>query len=160
MKEIHYWSYRVDYNREYDPEKFKIFAKQNTRALLKAARQFNIDLANPIETAVLLRILALLLFGPERKKGRPLNSKKWNRLRLTQLAIDCEKIKKDRPRLSDAKAAVVIKRRYPERYEDTSSEMMRQRLPQARGEIEKHRFEMGVDAEGRVSFPDQDFDEL
>jgi hypothetical protein len=28
VDEIHYWSYRVHENREYDPEKFKIFAKQ------------------------------------------------------------------------------------------------------------------------------------
>jgi hypothetical protein len=107
------------------------FLQSNTRALLKPAQVFDIDLANPIETAVLLRILALLLFGPRRKKGRPLHIKKWTDARLFQLARDCEEVKKDHPKLSYARAAVAIKRRYPERYGDTSSEMMRQRLPKA-----------------------------
>jgi hypothetical protein len=128
---IHYWSVKIHGLREYYPHTIRSLAKKNTPALLNAAKQFDLDLANPIERAVLLRVLADLLFGPRRKKGRPLHSKKWTGTRLSQLARDCEEVKKDRPKLSDAKAAIIIKKRHPERYEDTSSEMMRQRLPEA-----------------------------
>ena len=132
VDDMHYLSHRTYEAREYDPQKFNGFAKQNTLALTKAAQFFGLDLANPVETAILLRLLAYLLFGPKRKKGRPLHSKKWTGRRLFQLALDCEEIKKDRPKLSDAKAANIIKKQHPKRYEDTSSEMMRQRLPEAR----------------------------
>jgi hypothetical protein len=131
VDELLYWSHRISEYREYAPEDLESFAKKITPALLSAERQFNLDLANPMERAVLLRVLADLLFD-RRKRGRPLYSKKWTGYRLYQLARDCEEVKKDRPKLSDARAAAAIKKRYPERYKDTSSEMMRQRLPEAR----------------------------
>jgi hypothetical protein len=49
-----------------------------------------------------------------------------------QLAEDHIEVKKDSPKLSNSKAAGEIKKRNPGRYKDTSAEMMRQMLREAR----------------------------
>src|SRR5262249_19876778 len=101
-------------------------------ALSEAAEYFGLDLAKSAEQALLLHILADIVFG-ERKKGRPRTNKgKWDVARLIQLAIDCNKIKEDSPGISDKKAVGEIKSRYRERYKYATSEMMRQRLGLAR----------------------------
>jgi len=49
-----------------------------------------------------------------------------------RLAADRVEVKRKFPKLSDKKAAAEIKKRHPGRYKDTSAEMMRQMLPEAR----------------------------
>jgi hypothetical protein len=52
---------------------------------------------------------------------------------LLRLAEDRIEVEQEWPKkLSDRKAATEIKKRHPERYKDTSSEMMRQMLREAR----------------------------
>jgi hypothetical protein len=64
-------------------------------ALFEAAEFFGLHLGNPAEEALLLHILADVVFGG-RKKGRPRTNKgKWDAVKLIQLAIDCNKIKED-----------------------------------------------------------------
>src|SRR4029453_13347281 len=61
--------------------------------LSKAADFFGLDLSKSEQRALLLDILADVIFG-EQKKGRPPAKKaKWDRLRLIQLAVDCNKVK-------------------------------------------------------------------
>ena len=132
VDELSYWSSRLYCDRKDAPKDLESFAKKKTTALVEAARFFELDLYSPMDRAILLRVLADILFRPRRKRGRPPNSKKWTATRLSQLACDCEEVKRGRPKLSSARAAGAIKNRYPKRYEHTSSEMIRQRLPQAR----------------------------
>ena len=73
--------------------------------LLKAGEFFGLDLSNQAHLDLLLVILADVVFG-EQKKGRPpAKKRKWDRLKLIQLAVDCNKVKEDMPKISDAKAA-------------------------------------------------------
>jgi len=113
-------------------------AEEETRVLTdhpqleKAATFFGLDLRIPAQRELLLVILADVLFF-ESKKGRPSGQKgKWDRLTLIQLAVDCNKVKEDIPRISDRKAAGLIKDRFRERYKHVSVEMIRQKLKIAR----------------------------
>jgi hypothetical protein len=101
-------------------------------SLNRAAKVFDLDLSVEAQRALLLQILADVLFA-ESKKGRPPARKpKWDVLKLIQLAVDCNKIKEDMPGISDKKAADVIKDRHQSRYKHASPEMIRQHLPMAR----------------------------
>jgi hypothetical protein len=75
VDDILYWHFHIDSDREYDPEKIRSFAKENTPALLRAARQFDLDLADPMERAVLLRVLADLLLVQGAKEAGPCTAK-------------------------------------------------------------------------------------
>jgi hypothetical protein len=100
-------------------------------ALSRAAKQFGFDLRKEEDRRRLLFILADVVFGG--KRGRPQGSKKWVSSRLLRLAEDRIEVEQEWPKkLSDRKAATEIKKRHPERYKDTSSEMMRQMLREAR----------------------------
>jgi hypothetical protein len=100
--------------------------------LSKAADFFGLDLSKSEQRALLLDILADVIFG-EQKKGRPPAKKaKWDRLRLIQLAVDCNKVKAETPGISDKKAASIIKHNFSNRYKHASAEMIRQYLADAR----------------------------
>jgi hypothetical protein len=100
--------------------------------LSKAADFFGLDLSKSEQKALLLEILADVVFGEE-KKGRPRTQKrKWDRLTLIQLAVDCNKVKAETPGISDKKAAGLIKDQFPVRYKHASAEMIRQYLADAR----------------------------
>ena len=105
--------------------------------LLNALEFFSLDLSNQAHLDLLLVILADVVFG-EQKKGRPPDKKrKWDTLKLIQLAVDCNKVKGDMPKISDAKAAQLIKDRYRSRYKHASGEMIRQYLYDARRWLEQ-----------------------
>lgn len=107
-----------------------------TQALTRAVKFLGLDVSDPANRDLLLFILADVVFG-ERNKGRPLAKKrKWDRLTLIQLAVDCNKVKEDMPRISDKRAAHIIKDRYLGRYKHASGEMIRQYLPDARRWLE------------------------
>ena len=101
-------------------------------SLNRAAEIFDLDLSVDAQRALLLQILADVLFA-ESKKGRPPAKKaKWDRLRLIQLAVDCNKVKAETPGISDKKAASMIKHNFSNRYKHASAEMIRQYLADAR----------------------------
>lgn len=104
-------------------------------ALLRAAKYFGLD---PIRDAdLLLRVLADVLFG---KAGRPKGSKKWDSSKLLQLAHHHLEVKWHSPKLSDKRAMVEVKRRYPEHYRHDTEEMMRQMLQAARNQHDEWKF--------------------
>jgi hypothetical protein len=104
--------------------------------LSKAADFFGLDLSKSEQRALLLDILADVIFG-EQKKGRPPTKKrKWDALTLIQLAVDCNKVKAEAPGISDKKAAGIIKDHFPRRYKHASPEMIRQYLMGARSLLE------------------------
>jgi hypothetical protein len=118
------------------------------RALSRAAEFFGLHLGKPAQEALLLHILADVVFG-EHKKGRLRTNKgKWDAVTLIQLAVDCNKIKEERPGISDKKAMGVIKNRYRDRYKYATVEMMRQRLGSARRWLEN---ENRVRADGGIT---------
>jgi hypothetical protein len=105
-------------------------------SLNRAAEFFGLDLSVEAQRALLLQILADVIFA-ESKKGRPPAKKaKWDRLTLIQLAVDCNKVKTETPGISDKKAASIIKRDFSSRYKHASAEMIRQYLADARSCLE------------------------
>jgi len=105
--------------------------QRSIEALSRAEKHFGLDSKHDQDRLRLLYILADIVFGVGRP-GRPRDSKKWASDRLVQLHEDHIEVKKDLPKLSNGKAAAEIKKRYPDRYKDTSAEMMRQMLREAR----------------------------
>ena len=106
-------------------------------ALSKAAEYFGLHVgpAEEAEEALLLHILAEVVFGGQegRPRARPSADKsKLEVLKLIQLAIDCNKVQEETPSISDKKAVAIIKIRYGDRYKYATAEMMRQRLGSAR----------------------------
>jgi hypothetical protein len=96
-------------------------------AVNRAAKYFNLDMNKREESDLLLGILAVLVFpNVGRKKG----SAQWNSLRLSQLGGHWREIERANPGISDSKAAVQIKKRYPKHYQ--SADSIRPRLPDAR----------------------------
>jgi hypothetical protein len=108
-----------------------IVRQSTSEALSSAEKHFGLDSNDDQDRLRLLYILADIVFGVGRR-GRPRDSKKWASDRLVQLHEDHIEVKKDLPKLSNSKAAAEIKKRYPDRYKDTSAEMMRQMLREAR----------------------------
>jgi hypothetical protein len=99
--------------------------------LHEAADFFGLDLRREAERALLLAILADVIFG-KAPKGRPKEHKRrWSRFRLVRLAVDRETIKRQAPELSDVKAAAILKKRFPKRYRHDSSVTLRQKLREA-----------------------------
>jgi hypothetical protein len=71
--EVFYWRKRAQIERRFFPEKLNNFAKESTPELLAAAAALDLDPANPVESAILLRALAELSFRRS-SKGRPKHS--------------------------------------------------------------------------------------
>jgi hypothetical protein len=107
------------------------FAAKPTRSLSEAAEFFGLDPAKAVDSAVLLRVLADVVFGT-RKKGRHTGTSRWNDVRLFQLGVHLQAVEKDRPGISNKKAAAEIKRRYRQQYKTDEPETIRQRLRDAR----------------------------
>jgi hypothetical protein len=105
------------------------------KVLSKAEEFFGLDATRPIDAALLLRILADAVFSTE-TRGRPPGSQKWNRERLYWLGLHRSMVEHGQPGIKDAAAAAKIMARYKQQYKDTTREMIRQRLPQARRVVE------------------------
>jgi hypothetical protein len=84
---------------------------------------FRLDPANPLHQRILLLILAHVVFGAGRKRGRAKDSKNWTDIKYYHLAALYIEIKSKQPKLSDSKIAEVIasRRREPK-------EVIRKRL--------------------------------
>lgn len=124
-------------------------------ALSRAEKEFDLDLRKDRDRLQLLHILADIVFGVE-KRGRPRGKKKWDSWRLWQLAVDRGYF--NLWDLSDKKAVVEIKKRHPERYRDTSAEMMRQMLQEARREYQEKWNEKHYGDDEPPTEPDYDDD--
>jgi hypothetical protein len=105
-------------------------------ALLRAAKEFDLDPDSELDRKLLLYVLADVAFG---KVGRPRGLLKWDVVALVQLGEDCRRIERDFPKIKGARLAAKIKDLYPEVYRDTSVEMIRQKLGEARIAEEDYR---------------------
>ena len=84
---------------------------------------FRLDPANPLHQRILLSILAHVVFGVSRKRGRAKDSKNWTNIKFHRLAALYIEIKSKQPKLSDSKIAEVIAKRWRE-----PKEVIRKRL--------------------------------
>ena len=91
---------------------------------------FRLDPANPLHQRILLLILAHVVFGVGRKRGRAKDSKNWTDIKYHHLAALYIEIKSKQPKLSDSKIAEVIasRRREPK-------EVIRKRLSSKEGRM-------------------------
>jgi hypothetical protein len=128
--EVFYWRKRVQLERRFFPEKFNHFAKASPPELSTSARAFDLDPADTIESAVLLRALAQLLFQ-QRARGRPVGSRVWGSERLIGLWNHYTQVRKENPRVKKERAAQEIKTRWPDIYKTDSVTTLRQRIPNA-----------------------------
>jgi hypothetical protein len=103
--------------------------KRNADEVVRAAKFLGLDPKDPAHLAILLPILADILFRPN-TKGRPRGVKKWDRLLLFALGAHRLAIEEEHPGISDQKAAKKLKL-LPE-YKHDSVESLRQRLSPAR----------------------------
>jgi hypothetical protein len=117
-------------------EEFEEWCKETTsdqrQPIRRAAKFFHLDHKNPAHMALLLRILASVIFS-YRKRGRPRRKKKWDDNRLCKLGAHRAALETP----NDTQAAAEIKRLYPAEYGHDSAMTIRQRLPAARREYEK-----------------------
>jgi hypothetical protein len=94
---------------------------------------FRLDPENPLQQRLLLLILAHVVFGKPRKRGRAKDSKAWTTLKNHQLAALYLDLKGKQPQLSDNKLAEQIASRWR-----VDKEVIRKRLSgPLRGWIEK-----------------------
>jgi hypothetical protein len=84
---------------------------------------FRLDPANPLHQRILLLILAHVVFGVGRKRGRAKDSKNWTDIKYYYLAALYIEIKSKQPKLSDSKIAEVIAKMWRE-----PKEVIRKRL--------------------------------
>jgi hypothetical protein len=73
---------------------------------------FRLDPENPLQQRLLLLVLAHVVFGRGRERGRARDSKYWTSLRLHRLAVLYLDIKGKQPALSDSKVADQIASRW------------------------------------------------
>lgn len=123
----------VDYRTQCTPAAWKFINQEygpQPKSLKDAAKFFGLSLANKAELALLLRILADIIFAP-RKRGRKEESRHWNDKRLFALGERvCQLEKQFGRRLSDRTAAKMIVSFYPHEYQ--SWEVVRQRMKDVR----------------------------
>jgi hypothetical protein len=137
-EEFFFWRYWVELHRSFVlREKFERFGKETTPELAEAARLFGLDPANAAESAVLVRILADLMFR-KRKTGRPSNSTKWKRLKLVQLWFHYTLVEKENPRISFNAAVPKMRDRFPDFYRTIGGAALRRRLSEAERVILDH----------------------
>jgi hypothetical protein len=104
-----------------------------TDELRKAAKYFDLDPRKPTEAAILLRILAGVIFETREPK-RPKGSKKWDERRLFRLCCHHMLVEDEIPNISDRMAGLEIKKRFPEHYRHDDPKTIQKRLPAARNE--------------------------
>lgn len=129
-EEIYWTRSFLDVQRHDNIERFKSRAKESTPALLEAGRAFDLDPTDPVEAAVLLRELAEIVFGTN-KRGRRRGSKAWNTWRLRRLWEHYTQIKRENPRIKNTLAAEEIKVRWKDIYKGNSVTTLRQRISDA-----------------------------
>jgi hypothetical protein len=143
-KRLAYWRELLDSIRsELTPKsakrKFESLSRQRTPYLDKAANYFDLKVSRRTDAAILVRILASVIFD-SREKNRPAGSKKWDEVRLFQLFIHHKLIEREKPSISDSRAAEEIKNRFPGHYQRDEPATIRQRILAARALANKRRF--------------------
>lgn len=101
--------------------------------VVAAAATFGLNLKTAWGNALLLAILADVVFRPEApvKKGRPVGTKKWDERRLGNLGLRAAIIEANNPKPSDNDIAGELQNRHSE-YQHISQETLRQLIPDAR----------------------------
>jgi hypothetical protein len=102
----------------------------------RAARFFGLDQEKPTHRALLLHILAEVVFY-EPPKGRPKGSAKWSTEKLFLLGIRASALRKRLGSLKGNDAAKELKMLFKDDYRHDSIETVRQRLRDALQEFEK-----------------------
>jgi hypothetical protein len=120
LEEAREWLFR-------EPKNLKTIAKTITPSLKKAAAAFGLDPKDPHDAAILLRILAQLVFS-DGKRGRPPNTSKWIHPREYDLGYHFHLLRQEKPRIKLTAAAKAIKLRWPKEYADSSETTLRQRM--------------------------------
>jgi hypothetical protein len=73
---------------------------------------FRLDPTNPLHQRILLLVLAHVVFGVGKRRGRPKDSKNWTDIQYHHLAALYIEIKSKQPKLSNIKIAEVIEKRW------------------------------------------------
>jgi hypothetical protein len=134
MQRLAEWRTGLRYWRSTDRsmEAYRRFAVERTDALSRACKYFELDPDNPKDAGVLLRVLAEVVFEVKESK-RPKGTMKWGGGRLFQLFIHWAiLVERGKRKLSDSRAAVEIRKRYPAEYAHIDAKSLRKRLPVAR----------------------------
>jgi hypothetical protein len=119
--------YRARYRR-------KIADCRDWKPVDRAAQYFGLDPADPTDLKVLLRLLAHVVFGEPKKRGRKKGSDKWGGERYFTLGARLHELEtKAGSRLSDSQAARKLVEDYTEYGREWTT--LRQRLPKARLEF-------------------------
>jgi hypothetical protein len=114
--------------------------KCDPRSLEKAAHFFGLDHTHPDDLSILVHILAEEVFGT-RKRGRKTGGKIWNSERYLELGFSYQIVKRENPKLSDAKISQIIGNSPQFSEYKNNSEQIRQKFPQARRQYEDWRLE-------------------
>ena len=116
-------------------ERLKTFAKKITPPLKKAAYAFELDPKDPHDAAILLRILAQLVFS-HGKRGRPRATLKWTPPREDKLGHHLYLLRQEKPGIKLTAAAKAMKLRWPKEYADSTETTLRQRMHAAYQRLE------------------------
>jgi hypothetical protein len=110
-------------------------AEEPTPALLVAAEEFGVDLANPDQRAMLLNALASLMYG-ESTRGRPPGSENWDSRQLAILQCLASLIEAKNPNVSDRQAADELIKKFPKVYGHIANpDTLRLLLPRAKRKV-------------------------
>ena len=129
---LKFWKELLEDATECDPELLPDLFYDGTNAkrftaLLRAAEYFKLDLSRKGDSHQLLHILAEVTFS---SAGRKKGALRWGVKQLNELGAHWQEIERERPGISDSKAAKEIRERYPKQYQSPAS--IRPRLPDAR----------------------------
>lgn len=129
---LKFWKELLEDATECDPELLPDLFYDGTNAkrftaLLRAAEYFKLDLSSKADSDRLLHILAEVTFA---SAGRKKGALRWGVKQLNELGAHWQEIERERPGISDSKAAREIHERYPKQYQSPAS--IRPRLPDAR----------------------------
>ena len=108
-------------------DELKTHSQAITPALKKAATALALDPKDSQQAAIMLRILAALVFS-NGKRGRPHASLKWGHEREFGLGYHFDLLRQENPKIKIGRAASAIKRRWPKEYADCSETTLRQRM--------------------------------
>ena len=101
--------------------------------VVAAAATFGLNLKTPWGTALLLLILADVVFRPENpaKRGRPSGTKKWNQRELANLGFRAAIIETNKPGIKDYDTALELQKIDPKEYGYMTENTLRQLIPNA-----------------------------
>src|SRR5262249_42884494 len=137
QKELKRWRKFFEHGQQIvPPDKYSAklveMADRIPLSLVRAGGYFGLNPADQLECAVLLRVLASILFP---QKGRKKGSRhKWPMLRTMLLAFRLEELETAHPNLGDSELARRILTRFPREYDKS----LRLQLPRAQSVLKKN----------------------